>query len=165
MALTLILACVILPVIAVISYLKFLELNIPQEMFVLSEFYSGVRDTKFALTYTSAVLIRRSLFVTILMFLSWVPIHVFYPVLLIIQIIYMMQVIIIRHFKQASANIIEIVNEIILFVVMAVFYVFTSEHEWDGDISKTLKLSWCMVSLITANSVIIVIIVISEVFI
>ena len=80
-------------------------------MFYLNEFYIGVKNSKFALLYTSLLLIRRSVFIVILFFFDWVSIHVFYPMLLLIQFIYFTQVVIFRHFQQTRANIIEIINE------------------------------------------------------
>jgi cysteine-rich repeat protein len=127
---------------------------------IYNAFYPDLKENKLARLYTSFLLIRRTLFWTIvIIFLKEEneKINIF-CCLLIIQVVYLTQFVIIRPFVKFKQNLIELINEGFILIYLCVFFAIgddDNEEGWKANIANLVLLS--MVS----NTIILVIIEIS----
>lgn len=116
------------------------------------EFYEGVKPNRRAKLYTTILLIRRTLFVTIIIFFSSFSSFLTFTLLLVIQLAYVIQFAVIRPLQEISANIAEFVNEFFIFIFTCLFMSFQKEEDWNNP----ARLAFLI--LITMNTLIITII-------
>jgi hypothetical protein len=79
--------------------------------FLLMEYYANIRQNKWARIYTSALLSRRLLFIIIILLFTFFHRNTIFGILLGIQMLYLIQLLIIRPFEELENNIVEITNE------------------------------------------------------
>ena len=115
----------------------------------LEEIFSGIKMQKKHKLYVVALLIRRALFVLLLVVLTSVSSQVLIGVLVFIQVIYTVLISYIRPFSEAKGNIIEITNEIYFLVLLSGLLYLNSENDWSS--SKTSAYAW----VLTSNSIVI----------
>ena len=122
----------------------------------LSEFESGLKDSKVCKLFTCFFLLRKIILVV------WVIVSAgVYPMLIailasIIELVYMVWLAITRPFKETQNNIIEILNEIIFTIVCAWLIIFDTESDWTQGLTDIY-----MYILIGNNMAIVFVLVIS----
>jgi hypothetical protein len=126
-----------------------------QEFFFM-EYYADIRDSKWARCYTSALLTRRLIFIVVILLFRFLNRDCIFGILLAVQFFYLLQLLVIRPFKELENNIVETVNEVfyITFISLMLYL--------DGDAMWTETMTAFFVSLITANSLVITIILLSN---
>jgi hypothetical protein len=120
------------------------------------EYYVDIRESKWARCYTSALLTRRLIFIVVILLFTFLNRDCIFGILLAVQFFYLLQLLIIRPFKELENNIVETVNEVfyITFISLMLYL--------DGDAMWTETMTILFVSLITANSLVITIILLSN---
>ena len=119
----------------------------------LEEFYSGIKQSKRFQLYLPALLIRRIIFVVILITTeSFLP-RIIISTLSIIQIGYLTIIVILRPFNFTKNNIIEITNEWYYLFLLFFLIFFNADTNWNSSIISLY--SWILIS----NSIFIFIIV------
>ena len=121
-------AGIILPGLAFYVFWKYRKGFDPEKKFVFMEFLADLRNAKVARIYMSVLLIRRIVFVILVIFLIESPREFIYIVIiskplfdftvLASQLTYLITIITIRPFESAINNIIEVVNELFLVVII-----------------------------------------------
>ena len=112
------------------------------------EFFTGLKQQKEARIYVSVQLIRRVYFVVLLIIFPTVL--GIWPIMLMLtasQSMYLSFFIYIRPFEETKGNVIEIVNEIILYCLLPTPFFFNSEYKWDSA-STTLYSSIIVVNIL-----------------
>ena len=122
----------------------------------IEELFSGVRMEKKSKIYVAVQLIRRAIFVTLLITLVSIKSWILISILSIIQLCYTIYVIIQRPFNFVKENVIEIVNEIYFFVLLTGLIHFNLEEDWNFTYTRVYM--WA----ITSNTLVIMIIILSK---
>lgn len=138
--------------ISIISYIRDTKKHDEKRKYIFMEFYEGVKPNRRAKLYTTILLIRRTLFVTIIIFFSSFSSFLTFTLLLVIQLAYVIQFAVIRPLQEISANIAEFVNEFFIFIFTCLFMSFQKEEDWNNP----ARLAFLI--LITMNTLIITII-------
>ena len=115
----------------------------------LGEIFSGVKMQKKHKLYVVALLIRRALFVLLLVVLSSVSSQVLIGILVFIQVVYTVLISYIRPFSETKGNIIEIINEIYFLALLSSLIYLNSENDWNNI--RTNIYSW----FLTSNTIVI----------
>ena len=126
-ALLVLCASIILPLLAFKVFWRYRNSFNPDKKFMLMEFIADLRNAKAARAYMTVLLIRRIVFVILVIFLIESPREFIYIViignlyqfnLLVSQLAYILTLIFIRPFENIVNNIIEMVNELFLCVIL-----------------------------------------------
>ena len=122
------------------------------------EFFSDLKDKSVPRLYSTIILIRRAIFVIyLIMGNSFNSIGLVVP-LVVFQLLYFVNLVIIRPFKAAMDNVLELTNEIFYFVLIVLLVPFNSDSKWN----KTAESIYLF--LIIANSLWSVLIIASKLF-
>ncbi|CAI2368117.1 unnamed protein product [Moneuplotes crassus] len=127
----------------------------PDEAYKLSEFITGVSDSKYSRIYSFAALTRRTMMILILILLQSLDSFYLSCILSGIQTLYFLLLMLIRPFTRPENNIIEIVNELIFLTLSFFLCLFNSESKWTPTVTKAFSF------IILSNSLIITLIMIS----
>ena len=119
----------------------------------LEEFYSGIKQSKRFKLYLPALLIRRIIFVVILITSESFLSRIIISTLSIIQIGYLTIIVILRPFNFTKNNIIEITNEWYYLFLLSFLIFFNADTNWNSSIISLY--SWILIT----NSIFIFIIV------
>jgi hypothetical protein len=79
--------------------------------FLFMEYYADIRQNKWARIYTSVLLSRRLLFIIIILLFTFFHRNTIFGILLGIQVLYFIQLLIIRPFEEIENNLVELTNE------------------------------------------------------
>ena len=120
------------------------------------EFINGIKSTNASRFYSTLLLSRRVIFVALLVFGENISnIGLIYP-MIILQIIYLVQLTIIRPYNQIKDNIIEITNEWFYFLLVALLSYYNTKESWIGMMENAYL--W----IILGNSLIIIVVMIGK---
>ena len=124
----------------------------------LKSFFRGIKFDKKYRFYVTVLLLRKLLFVSVL--ISWVSIssRTLIIILSIIQVFYAMYVFYIRPYEDSKGNLIEVLNEIYFSFLIIFLSVINTENEWDS--TKTSAYMWVLIS----NQLMIFLIVLSRIY-
>ena len=133
------------------KYRENLDIYIP-----LKELYSGIRNAKASMLYSTFLLTRRLIFVILLVYgETFSNIILIYP-MIILQIAYLVQLLIVRPFKEVKNNIIEITNEWFYLLLILLLSYYNTKERWKSVMENAYL--W----IILGNSIVIIIIMISK---
>ena len=122
-ALLVLFASIVLPILAFKVFWRYRKNFNPEKKFILMEFIADLRNAKAARIYMAVLLIRRIVFVILVIFLIESPREFIYiviisnfliPNIIASQLSYILTLIFIRPFENIVNNIIEMVNELFL---------------------------------------------------
>ena len=122
----------------------------------LKELYSGIRNTKTSMLYSTFLLTRRLIFVVLLIYgETFSNIILIYP-MIALQIAYLVQLLIVRPFKEVKNNIIEITNEWFYLLLILLLTYYNTNDRWKGIMENVYL--W----IILGNNIIIIVIMICK---
>ena len=101
----------------------------------LGEVFSGVKMNKKCKFYVSVLLIRRALYVVLLITLNSIQSWLLISILSIIQLWYLVFIIFLRPFANKKDNIIEISNEIFFWALLSSLIFLNTESDWNPAIT------------------------------
>ena len=142
--------------ISFIGWLKQKDVEDMDKYFPLKEFFNGIKNGKVAKLYSMLLLWRRFVFVALLIFGGSLSNIALICPMIIVQIAYLTNLIIVRPYKQVKNNVIEIVNEWFYFLLVTLLSYFNTSERW----SKTIETVYFWIIL--TNSFIIILIMISK---
>ena len=125
----------------------------------LEEFFRGLQITKVHKIYTTMLLLRRLIFVILLVTWTFISSRVLIIILAIIQVVYAACLTYLRPYDESKNNIIEILNEIYFFFLILFLAIINTKNEWSS--TKTNSYMWVLAS----NTIITFLIVISKIFV
>ena len=129
-AIFVLMACFIL--IGFVSYLSLSSYEAVEDQHnKIGEFFSGVKMNKKSKFYAIALLVRRTLFVILLISLSSLPSRALIAIVSVFQILYTGLIIYLRPFREVKCNIIEIMNEIYFFILLCSLSYLNTESDWN----------------------------------
>ena len=106
-----------------IQYLTFSSYRLNENQHnKLGEFFSGLKEDKKSRFYATLLLLRRFVFILLIILLSSIPSRVIIGILLAIQLVYMGCIMYLRPYKEFKGNIIEILNEIYFTSFILIFF-------------------------------------------
>ena len=125
----------------------------------LGEYFRGFKQERKHKLYVVILLLRRLLFVVLLVTWNFISSRTLIGILIVIQVIYTIYLFYLRPYKEVKWNIIKILNEI-YFGFLIIFLVFVNtEDQWDSV--KTNLYIWVIVS----NTLIVFTIILSKILI
>ena len=101
----------------------------------IGELFSGQKMQKKTKLYTSILLLRRMIFIILLLSLVSVRSWIVICILSLLQLGYLTSIIIIRPFIKIRNNMVEIINEIYFFVLLIFLIFFNSKENWNSTIT------------------------------
>ena len=125
----------------------------PEKISKFAHFFDGVSPNKKSRMYIAIIQIRRAIFVILLINIAPVSTIIVLSFLVGLQIIYFTFLIIMRPYKLIKYNIIEIINEMYFFTILASLLKFNSIASWEG--TPTTIYTW----FISSNNILILIII------
>ena len=110
----------------------------------LEEFFRGIQQERRHRFYTVLLLLRRFVFIILLITWTWIPSRVIIVILTSLQVAYIIYLTYIRPFQETKGNIIEILNEF-YFIFLLLFLAFiNTEVEWNS--TKSNIYMWVLIS-------------------
>ena len=103
--------------------------------------FNGVSPDKKSRIYIAILQIRRAVFITLLITIGPISSSLIIKILVGLQAIYLLILILIRPFELVKCNIIEIVNEMYFFTMLASLFKFNSIESWEGT-PTTIYSAW-----------------------
>ena len=122
----------------------------------LGELFIWLQDNKKSRFYLTMLLLRRLIFVSLLITLSSIQSKQLIGILMFLQLVYIAYVLIVRPYKEAKSNLIEIINEIYFSLFLVTLMIFNKENEW-STLTTNIYV-WILVS----NSLVVFLIVLSK---
>ena len=110
----------------------------------VGEIFNGVKMMKRSKLYVSILLIRRAIFVILLITLQSIQSWILVSMLGILHIWYLIYIIILRPFEEKRNNIIEIVNEIFFSILLNSLIFLNSESVWNSTLTEIYM--WIIIS-------------------
>lgn len=98
-------------------------------------FYSGLKDTKLCRFFNNMFMIRRIIFVTLLIMLYENDKMIRLYWLTGVQLLYVVYMLILRPFTTTKDNVLELINEIGYLLICGAFIYFNKESRWTNTIS------------------------------
>ena len=114
------------------------------------ELFSGIKSTSWSKLYSTFLLTRRCLFVVILIFGKSLSNFELICPMIVVQVFYLGNLIIVRPYKQVKNNIIEITNESFYFLLVVLLSYFNTAARWAGVMENIY------LAIILANSMTII---------
>ena len=102
----------------------------------LGEIFNGIEMKKKSKFYVSALLIRRALFVILLISLVSIKSWILVSLLSFMQLFYLILVVTLRPYERRKDNIIEISNEILFLALLSSLIFLNSEEHWGYNITE-----------------------------
>ena len=96
----------------------------------LGELFEGLKNNKRSRFYITVLLLRRFIFVTILIVLSTIPSRALIGILSPLQILYLWLVVYLKPYKEIKWNIIEIINEVYFSLLFLSLLYLNTRTEW-----------------------------------
>ena len=110
--------------------LKFKKLN------MFGELFNGIKDNLKSRLYVVALLLRRAVFVLLLILLSSVSPKFVISFLSGVQWVYCILIVLIRPYELAMANFIEIINEVYFACLFGSLFFFDLEDKWSNGVTS-----------------------------
>ena len=101
----------------------------------IGEFFNGVKMEKKSKLYVVVLLIRRFVYVFLLISLVSIQSWILISVLSILQFGYALFIIILRPFKEIRCNLIEILNELYFIVLLSALIFLNKKEDWNNTIT------------------------------
>ena len=144
-------------ILGIINYLIFTNYKIDENAHnKLEEFFGWLQENKKSRFYVTMLLLRRLLFVTLLITLTSISSRQLIGILMFLQFVYGAYVVYIRPYKDTKSNIIEIINEVYFSLFLVTLMILNTEDVWTTF--RTNIYVWILVS----NSLIVFLIVFSK---
>ena len=99
----------------------------------LGEIFNSIEMHKSKL-YVPVLLMRRAIFVTLLITLQSIQSWILISLLSVLEIWYLISIIILRPFEEKKNNIIEITNEIFFLVLLSSLIFINTENDWNSKL-------------------------------
>ena len=132
-------------IVILILYLTFSAYRLNErEHNLLEEFFRGIQQNKIHKFYVTLLLLRRFLFVILLITWLFISSRVIITVLFIIQVLYILNLSYLRPYEVTKGNLIEILNEIYFGFLLIFLAIVNTEDEWNS--TKTNTYMWVLVS-------------------
>ena len=132
-------------VVLLVLYLTFSKYRLNErEHNLLGEFFRGIQQNKRHKFYVTLLLLRRFLFVILLITWLFISSRALTIVLSLIQIVYILNLSYLRPYEGTKGNFIEILNEIYYGFLVLFLAIVNSEFEWNS--TKTNTYMWVLVS-------------------
>ena len=119
----------------------------PDKRNKFAHLFNGVSPDKKSRLYIAILQIRRAVFVALLITIGPISSTLIISILVGLEAIYLLTLILIRPFELVKCNIIEIVNEVYFFTMLASLLKFNSIESWEG--TPTIIYTW----FISSNSI------------
>ena len=100
----------------------------------MKEFFSGINDKRMSRLYPTILFLRRILFVGWLIFGRSMNSFTLVCLMIVIQLAYLINLVIVRPYKQIKDNIIELTNEWFYFILVSLLSYFNSKDRWESPI-------------------------------
>ena len=97
-----------------------------------SKLFKGIKQQRKHRLYPSTLLIRRTIFVSFLIWLVIVQSKVLIAILSFIQLIYLVYISYLRPYIETKDNIIEIMNEVYFLLLLFLLIFFNNERDWSS---------------------------------
>ncbi|CAI2369754.1 unnamed protein product [Moneuplotes crassus] len=144
-AIFILIVSLLLPFLSFYAFWRYRHHFDPDKKFILMEFLSDLRNAKVARIYMTLMLVRRIIFVCVVIFLIEIPREFIYSILIITQFAYMVILAIIRPFDNVINNILEFINEVFLFIVICILLSYDKESKWT-DAAESRLLTVLMIN-------------------
>ena len=148
--------CVFFIVLSFLFWMKHKNKEINDEYMAFKEFINGIKNKSATKIYSTIFLLRRTLFVSLLIFGNSLSNILLIILMIVFQIAYLVAIIITRPFNETKNNIIEIANEWYYLVLVSLLSYFNSPDRW-SEIIESVYLY-----IIIANSLTIISVIISK---
>jgi hypothetical protein len=126
-----IVGCLALLWISLYLWYKYRSKPIP-EIFLFVELFHGLKNSKFAKLNSSIFLLRR-LILPLLIVFSFMPRNALYPMLLIIQFAYFVQLVVVKPYEDLGNTIVEIITEAFILISIWIFYSLNTRDKWSNS--------------------------------
>ena len=128
-----------------VNYLIFSNYEIDEDKHnKLEEFFVWLQENKKSRFYVTMLLLRRLLYVTLLITLTSLSSKILIGIMILLQFIYWTYIVFIRPYKDTKSNIIEILNEAYFSVFLVTLMILNTQSEWST--LKTNIYVWILVS-------------------
>jgi hypothetical protein len=141
--------CLTLLWVSLYFWYKYRSKSLP-ENFILIELFRGLKEWKFA-KFNSALFLLRRLIFTLLIVFSFIPRNALYPILLVLQLAYFAQLVMIKPYEDIGNTVVEIITEAFILISIVIFHALNSPERWEGGGTSTY------LTLIILNSLFILI--------
>ena len=132
-------------VVLLVLYLTFSTYRLNErEHNLLEEFFRGIQQNKRHKFYVTLLLLRRFLFVILLITWLFISSRVLIIILSLIQVVYILNLWYLRPYEETKGNLIEILNEIYFEFLILFLAIVNTEDEWNSI--KTNTYMWVLVS-------------------
>ena len=126
-----------LALIAFVAYLSFSSYEtVEAKHNKLEEFFSGIKMQKKHKLYVFALLVRRALFIVLLITSQLIPSRTILIVISLLQLGYLALISFIRPFKEIKCNIIEIMNEFYFLILLSSLIYLNTESNWNNFLAN-----------------------------
>ena len=102
----------------------------------LGELSSGVEDSIACRLHLAVFLVRRALYLFLLVGLKDLSSQIVIGIITVLQLMYAIYMIILRPYKEVVLNTIEIANEVFLFLLILLLNFFNQEDQWNSLITS-----------------------------
>ena len=125
-------------IVLLVLYLTFSKYRLNErEHNLLEEFFRGIQQNKRHKFYLTLLLLRRFLFVILLITWLFISSRVLIIVLSLIQVVYILNLSYLRPYQETKGNFIEILNEIYFGFLVIFLSIVNTEDEWDSTKTNT----------------------------
>ena len=132
-------------VVILVLYLTFSTYRLDEnEHNLLEEFFRGIQQNKRHKLYVTLLLLRRFIFVILLITWLFISSRVLIIMLFLIQVFYILNLSYLRPYEETKGNLIEIFNEIYFGFLILFLAIVNTEDEWNSI--KTNIYMWVLVS-------------------
>jgi hypothetical protein len=128
----------------------------PNYKFLFMEYYAGIKDGRWARFYTPTLLTRRLLFIVVIILFKFLGRNTTFILLIIIQVVYICQFVILRPFRQMENNIVEGTNEAFYVSYLILMFILDEESMWSDQMTKIF------IFCITANNFVVALVMTSR---
>ena len=143
-------------VVSFIQWRRFFNGYDKNKHYYFKEFLSSIKERPWARIYTTWMMVRRLLLVSLLIFGSSLQSIILVSMMILIQLIYLIIVLILRPFDDFINNLITILNEIYYLVLICMLVYFNNPDRWTDTIATIYMY------LIMSNSAIIILILVGN---
>jgi hypothetical protein len=135
LALTFLLVWLALIIITWYCFWKFIKVKMPKKFFFM-ELFVGLKDKSQARMHAPLTSLRKLLFVIIIVIIADNSREAIYSLLVIIQVVFWFQVLLIKPFEHKTDNLVEAWKETFVLFSIIFFFACDSEEKWDDGRTK-----------------------------
>ena len=123
-------SCIGLIVLAFVNWIQKRNIETTESYSPFKEFFSGLKDKSFPRLYLTILLLRRLIFVVLLVIGSSIDSLGLIIPMIWLQIGYLCSMVFVRPYKSTKNNLLEIVNEVYYFILITILSHFNSTSRW-----------------------------------